>query len=238
MALLKNTFLTEMTPSIVITDPVPLWKVWVRRLFKFCVVVALCVVSFYAGRYYQPTVPDGGLASSTEIVVDGVPQQPVSTNSVTANSNPAATNSAATTATSTASTPAMEPSVNNPVQVDGTQPVTDLLASHSVENLQIQNLQIKRNPATPGQLLYSFEVVNGGRLFDGHYEILALGMKEGHPEQRSIQVGGPGADRLRVARYLKQEGNFMMPEGLQVQAVVLSLHEPQGVRASRGLEIK
>jgi hypothetical protein len=217
VASFKHLFLTEMTPSIVITDPIPLWKVWVRGFLKLCLVVALCVASFYAGRYYQPSVTEGRLASSTELEVDGVPQQPV---------------------TVPASPLAQEVSVNNPIQADGTQPLTDILASHSVEGLQIQNLQIKRDPADSTQLLYSYELVNGGRVFDGRSEFLVMGMKDGHPEQRVVTPAA-GADRLRVARYLKQEGKLKMPDGLQqIQAVMLSLHEPEGVRASRGAELK
>lgn len=209
-----------MTPSIVITDPIPLWKAWAKSFFKLGLVVVLCAVSFYAGRYYQPGLPGGGdLAYSTQLEVDGVPQ------AVTVPDKPSAV------ATATAAP--------QPREADGTQPLADVLASHSLEGLQVQSLQVARNGAVPGQLNYSFELINNGRLFEGRYEFLVLGLKDGRPEQQIItseNASDPNY-RLRVARYIKMDGKLILPVGLQAQAVVLSLHETAGVRASRGMEL-
>lgn len=210
-----------MTPSIVITDPIPLWKAWAKSFFKLSLVVALCAVSFYAGRYYQPGVPDGGeLAYSTQLEVDGVPQAV------------AAPDKSAVGAATAVAAP-------QPRDADGTQPLADVLASHSLEGLQVQSLQVVRNGAVPGQLNYTYELVNNGRLFEGRYEFLVLGLKDGRPEQQVItseNASDPNY-RLRVARYFKMEGKLILPAGLQAQAVVLSLHESTGVRASRGMEL-
>jgi hypothetical protein len=207
-----------MTPSIVITDPIPLWKAWAKSFFKLGLVVALCALSFYVGRYYQPGVSGSGeLAYSTQLEVDGVPQ------AVVAPDKPAAAATAAP----------------QPREADGTQPLADVLASHSLDGLQVQSLQVARNGAAPGQLNYTFELVNNGRLFEGRYEFLVLGLKDGRPEQQVItseNASDPNY-RLRVARYIKMEGKLILPAGLQAQAVVLSLHESTGVRASRGMEL-
>lgn len=209
-----------MTPSIVITDPIPLWKVWAKSFFKLGLVLALCAISFYVGRYYQPGVPGNGeLAYSTQLEEDGVPQ------AVGGPDRPAATAAAA---------PAQQPR-----EADGTQPLADVLASHSLDGLQVQSLQVARNGAVPGQLSYTFELVNNGRLFEGRYEFLVLGLKDGRPEQQVItseNASDPNY-RLRVARYFKMEGKLILPAGVQAQAVVLSLHESTGVRASRGMEL-
>ncbi|EYC52744.1 hypothetical protein AZ34_01235 [Hylemonella gracilis str. Niagara R] len=206
-----------MTPSIVITDPIPLWKAWAKSAFKLGLVAALCAASFYAGRYYQPGLAGGGeLAYSTQLEVDGVPQ------AVAAPDKPVA---------ATATPQARE--------ADGTQPLADVLASHSLEGLQVQSLQVARNGAVPGQLNYTFELANNGRLFEGRYEFLVLGLKDGRPEQQVItseNASDPNY-RLRVARYIKMDGKLILPAGLQAQAVVLSLHESTGVRASRGMEL-
>ncbi|WP_131277942.1 hypothetical protein [Hylemonella gracilis] len=216
----KRTIFSEMTPSIVITDPIPLWKAWAKSFFKLGLVVVLCAISFYAGRYYQPGLPSGGdLAYSTQLEVDGVPQ------AVTVPDKPAAVSAAI--------------AAPQPREADGTQPLADVLASHSLEGLQVQSLQVARNGAVPGQLNYTFELVNNGRLFEGRYEFLVLGLKEGRPEQQVItseNASDPNY-RLRVARYLKMDGKLILPAGLQAQAVVLSLHETAGVRASRGMEL-
>lgn len=210
-----------MTPSIVITDPIPLWKAWARSLLKIGLVAVLCLISFYAGRYYHPAGSDGGeLAYSTQLEVDGVPQ--------------------AVTSSAAAPAPA-DKDKGKGIQrdADGTQPLADVLGSHSVEGLQIQTLQVARDGAVPGQLTYSFELVNNGRLYEGRYEFLVLGLKDGRPEQQVItsENAADPSYRLRVARYIKMDGKLMLPAGLQAQAVVLSLHEPEGVRASRGMEL-
>jgi hypothetical protein len=216
----KRTIFSEMTPSIVITDPIPLWKVWAKSFFKLSLVLALCAVSFYVGRYYQPGVPGNGeLAYSTQLEVDGVSQ------AVGGPDRPAATAAAV--------------SAPQPREADGTQPLADVLASHSLDGLQVQSLQVARNGAVPGQLSYTFELVNNGRLFEGRYEFLVLGLKDGRPEQQVItseNASDPNY-RLRVARYFKMEGKLILPAGVQAQAVVLSLHESTGVRASRGMEL-
>lgn len=209
-----------MTPSIVITDPIPLWKAWARSFFKLGFVAVLCLLSFYAGRYYQPGLPGGAdLAYSTQLEVDGVPQ------AVAMPDRPAP--AAAATAAA------------QPREADGTQPLADVLASHSLEGLQVQTLQVARNGGVPGQLNYTFELVNNGRLFEGRYEFLVLGLKDGRPEQQVItsESASDPNYRLRVARYIKMDGKLILPAGLQAQAVVLSLHEAAGVRASRGMEL-
>jgi hypothetical protein len=212
----KRTIFSEMTPSIVITDPIPLWKVWAKSFFKLSLVLVLCAVSFYAGRYYQPGVLGSGeLAYSTQLEVDGVSQ-------------------AVGGSEKSAVSPAPQPR-----EADGTQPLADVLASHSLDGLQVQSLQVARNGAVPGQLSYTFELVNNGRLFEGRYEFLVLGLKDGRPEQQVItseNASDPNY-RLRVARYFKMEGKLILPAGLQAQAVVISLHESTGVRASRGMEL-
>lgn len=115
------------------------------------------------------------------------------------------------------------------------QPLVDVLASHSVEGLLVQALRVAREGSTG--VNYEFEIVNSGRLFEGRYELLVYGsMPDGRPEQQIFPAEGSSEAgfRLRVARYLKSGGKFNLRSGLQPQAVVLSLHEPDGVRASRG----
>jgi hypothetical protein len=208
-----------MTPSIIITDPIPLWKAWARSFLKLCFIVALCVASFYAGRYYEPEFSSDSdeLRDTVQVEEDGVTKTITLPDKVQA----------------AASQPL-------PREADGTQPLADVLASHSEDGLQVQSLQVTRNGAVPGQLNFSFELVNNGRLYEGRYEFLVLGLKDGRPEQQIItsENASDPAYRLRVARYIKMEGKLMLPAGLQPQAVVLSLHEAGGgVRASRGVEL-
>ena len=195
-----------MPPSIVITEPVPRWKVWAQFLFKALVLVLLCAASFYAGMRYQGLRPSASVATS-----------PVAASS--AESQPAA--------------PSQEA-----VAVPAATPAEDLLAARSVEGLRVQSLRVVRDGGDAGQLRYEFELVNGGRLFEGRYEFLFFGMQDGRPQQWVFPPEGQptgGSFRMRVASYVKTSGRIQLPPGLQAQAVVLHLQEPTGLRASRGL---
>lgn len=200
----KRTLFMEMPPSIVITEAMPRWKVWAWALLKALLVFLLCALSFYFGTQYRSGSTQEVSFLGTRVMADGVLQTPA----------PAAQQS--------------------PQQAEA-QPLVDVLASHSVEGLQVQALRVAREGAAG--VNYEFEIVNTGRLFEGRYELLVYGsMPDGRPEQQIVPAeGSPDAGfRLKVARYLKSGGKFNLRSGLQPQAVVLSLHEPGGVRASRG----
>lgn len=116
----------------------------------------------------------------------------------------------------------------------------EVLAALSLEGLQVQSLSITRDPTVAGQFRYDFEVLNDGRLFEGSFELLVLGVQDGQPTQWVFPAEGQrgsGIFRLRVARYLKTEGRFQPPAGFTAQAVALRLRETAGVRASRGLAL-
>ncbi len=119
-------------------------------------------------------------------------------------------------------------------------PAEDPLAVRALEGLQIQSLNISGDPMAPGQLRYEFEVLNEGRLYEGSFELVVLGLEQGRQVQwvyPSEDLRGRGVFRLRVARYLKTAGTAQLPPGLTPQAVVLRLSEPAGVRASRGIAL-
>lgn len=48
-----------MPPSIVITEPVPRWRVWAQFLLKAMLLSLFCAVSFYVGMRYQQLQPAG-----------------------------------------------------------------------------------------------------------------------------------------------------------------------------------
>lgn len=200
----KRTLFMEMPPSIVITEAMPRWKVWAWALLKALLVLLLCALSFYFGTQYRSDSTQEVTFLGTRVLADGVLQTPA----------PASAQQSAQSAEA--------------------QPLVDVLASHSVEGLQVQALRIARE----GQSVnYEFEIVNSGRLFEGRYELMVYGsMSDGRPEQQIFPAEGSSETgfRLRVARYLKTGGKFNLRPGLQPQAVVLSLHEEGGVRASRG----
>ena len=102
----------------------------------------------------------------------------------------------------------------------------------------MQSLRVMRDGSNAGQLLYEFELANGGRLFEGRYEFLFFGLQDGRPQQWAFPPEGQptgGSFRMRVASYVKTSGRIQLPPGLQPQAVVLHLQEPTGLRASRGM---
>lgn len=192
-----------MPPSIVITEPVPRWRVWAQFLFKALLLSLLCVASFYAGMRYQQLQPAGTQA------VTSAPAEP---------------------------SPAAQPQ-EAMVAPPSAVPTEDLLAPRSVEDLRVQSLRVMRDGSDAGQLRYEFELVNGGRLFEGRYEFLFFGLQDGRPQQWVFPPEGQptgGSFRMRVASYVKTSGKIQLPPGMQAQAVVLQLQEPGGLRASRG----
>ena len=192
-----------MPPSIVITEPVPRWRVWAFQLFRGLLLLALCAASFYAGMRYQRQLPPVLALASPVVAADAVPES------------------------------AAQPTPTQPA-------TTDLLAARSVEGLQIQSLRLVPDRAVPGQLLYEFELANTGRLFEGTYEFLLMGVKDGRPEQWTFPPADqppPAIFRVRVANYVRISGKIQLPGGWQPQAVVVSLSEKAGLRASRGLEL-
>lgn len=196
-----------MPPSIVITEPVPRWKAWAYHSLKAAALILLCALSFYAGIRYERKPQPGGVAQSSTVVSDAV--------------DASSSGGAATVAP----------------QIALAEPPADMLASLALEGLQIQSLEVSGGMAVPGELRYAFVVLNDGRLYEGSFELLVLGVQEGRAVQwvfptESQQASG--AYRLRVARYLKTEGKIQLPPGLVPQAVALSLREPAGVRARRG----
>lgn len=191
-----------MPPSIVITEPVPRWRVWAFQLFKVLLLLTLCAASFYAGVRYQRQLPAVTALAAPVVAAEAVPESPASQ----------------------ASTP----------------PATDLLAARSQDGLQVQSLRVVPDSAVPGQLLYEFELVNTGRLFEGTYEFLLMGVQDGRPQQWVFppdSAPSPAIFRVRVANYVKISGKIQLPGGWQPQATVLSLSEKAGLRASRGLEL-
>ncbi|GEM_PF-2006731 len=191
-----------MPPSIVITEPVPRWRVWAQFLLKAVLLSLFCAASFYAGMRYQ--------------------QRQEGTQTVTIS------------AAESKPTSASQGAVAAPAAV----PFEDLLAARSVEGLQVQSLRVIRDGNNAGQLLYEFELANGGRLFEGRYEFLFFGLQDGRPQQWVFPPEGQpngGSFRMRVASYVKTSGRIQLPSGLQPQAVVLQLQEPAGLRASRGV---
>lgn len=193
-----------MPPSIVITEPVPRWRVWAQFLFKALLLLLLCAGSFYAGMRYQGPRPAAVISP-----VAAPPAEPVSV----------------------AQSPAA-------VAAPAAGPTEDLLTARSIEGLRVQSLRVMRDGSNAGQLLYEFELVNGGRLFEGRYEFLFFGLQDGRPQQWAFPPEGQptgGGFRMRVASYVKTSGRIQLPPGLQPQAVVLHLQEPAGLRASRGM---
>ena len=192
-----------MPPSIVITEPVPRWRVWAQFLLKALLLLLFCAASFYAGMRYQQLQPAGTQA------VASAPAEP----------------------------PPVAPS-QEAVAAPAAVPTEDLLAARSVEGLRVQSLRVMRDGSNAGQLLYEFELANGGRLFEGRYEFLFFGLQDGRPQQWMFPPEGQptgGSFRMRVASYVKTSGRIQLPPGLQPQAVVLQLQEPAGLRASRGV---
>ncbi len=202
-----------MPPSIVITEPVARWKVWAQYSLKLGALLLLCALSFYLGTLYE------GLRRSApppQLATAPAPERarvaPVSV--------PAAVN-------------VPGPAAEAPAR-------QDWLAVQSVEGLQIQTLEVSRDPAQAGRLRYAFEVLNEGRLYEGSYEFLLQGTQQGQSTQWTFPVegqAGQGAFRLRVARYLKTTGTIQLPAGFTPQALALRLKEPAGLRASRGLAL-
>lgn len=198
----NRTLFTQMPPSIVITEPVPRWRVWALQLFKVLLLLTLCAASFYAGMRYQRQLPVVTALATPVPVSEAVPESPA----------PQA----------------------------ATQLATDLLAARSLDGLQVQSLRVVPDSAVPGQLLYEFELVNTGRLFEGTYEFLLMGVQDGRPQQwvfPSDSTPSPAIFRVRVANYVKISGKIQLPGGWQPQATVLSLSEKTGLRASRGQEL-
>jgi hypothetical protein len=192
-----------MPPSIVITEPVPRWRVWAQFLLKALLLSLLCAASFYAGMRYQQLQP-----ADTQTAA-GFPAEPL---------------------------PAAQP--QEAEAAPAAVPTEDLLAARSVEGLRVQSLRVMRDGSNAGQLLYEFELANGGRLFEGRYEFLFFGLQDGRPQQWVFPPEGQptgGSFRMRVASYVKTSGRIQLPPGLQPQAVVLHLQEPAGLRASRGM---
>lgn len=199
----NRTLFTQMPPSIVITEPVPRWRVWALQLFKALVLLTLCAVSFYAGMRYQRQLPEGRALASPAAVAEAQPESPAQPQAAA-------------------------------------QSATDLLAARSLDGLQVQSLRVVPDGAVPGQLLYEFELVNSGRLFEGTYEFLLMGVQDGRPQQwvfPAVDTPPPAAFRVRVANYVRITGKIQLPGGWQPQATVLSLSEKTGLRASRGLEL-
>lgn len=191
-----------MPPSIVITEPVPRWRVWAQFLLKALLLALFCGASFYAGMRYQQ-----GHVGTQAVTVTPAESKPVA-------ASPEAVAAPAAGASE------------------------DLLAARSVEDLRVQSLRVMRDGSNAGQLLYEFELANGGRLFEGRYEFLFFGLQDGRPQQWVFPPEGQptgGSFRMRVASYVKTSGRIQLPPGLQPQAVVLQLQEPAGLRASRGL---
>ena len=121
-------------------------------------------------------------------------------------------------------------------------PAPDALAeaveARSIEGLEIQTLDVTVDHNVPAQLRYEFSVGNEGRLYEGNFELLVLGEREGqttewvYPPEAQRQ---DGAYRMRVGRYLKTGGSLQLPAGLVPRAVAVRLRESSGVRASRGV---
>ncbi len=195
-----------MPPSIVITEPVPRWKVWALYSLKVSALLLLCLLSFYAGMRFERQ-PQPGAALQTP-----------------------APSGAAREAAAQEPMPAAAPQAE--------APAADPLLPQALEGLQIQSLNVARDRGQPGELVYEFVVANEGRSFEGNFEFLVLGVQDGRTVQwvfPSESQRGNGTYRLRVARYLKMNGRIQLPPGLTPQAVALSLREPAGLRASRGL---
>ncbi len=201
-----------MPPSIVITEPVPRWKALAQYTLKIGSLLLLGAAGFYAGMLYERRTPAAV-----------VPHAPVE-------SAPADVMQAQPLSVPVAAT------VSSP----GPAPVAvpeDPLAPLSIEGLQVQSLRVAREAPASGQLRYAFEILNEGRVYEGSFEFVVLGVQEGRTLQwvfPSEGLRGSGAYRLRVARYLRMEGKFELPAGLAPQAVALRLRESAGVRASRG----
>lgn len=198
-----------MPPSIVITEPVPRWRVWAQFLFKALLLLLLCAASFYAGMRYQALRPSAAAAKPPVAAASSAEPQPAS--------------------------PSQEI-----VAATAGAPTEDLLTARSLEGLRVQSLRVMRDGGQAGQLLYEFELVNAGRLFEGRYEFQFFGLQDGRPQQWVFPPEGQptgGSFRMRVASYVKTSGRIQLPPGLQAQAVVLQLQEPTGLRASRGLAL-
>ncbi len=207
----NRSLFAQMPPSIVITEPVPRWKALAQYTLKIGSLLLLGAAGFYAGMLYERRTPPSV-----------VPQAPV--------------DSAPADVTQGQPLPVPVPVAAAPAPAPGAAP-DDLLAPLSIEGLQVQSLRVAREAPASGQLRYAFEVLNEGRVYEGSFEFVVLGVQEGRTLQWVFPtegLRGSGAYRLRVARYLKMEGKLELPAGLAPQAVALRLRESAGVRASRG----
>lgn len=198
-----------MPPSIVITEPVPRWKVWAQLTLRVGSLMLLCVVSFYAGMQYE-----------RHPRVDTV--------------NPTA---AASEATRAAVPLAREPAPQSAPQdmyaqvlesraLEGLQIQTLEVTRDAAAPGQLRYDFAIFNEGRPYEGSFEFVVLG---LQDGRV------VQWSFP---SASAGAGSAYRLRVSRYLKMGGKIDLPPGLTPQALALRLREPRGIRASRGVELR
>lgn len=195
-----------MPPSIVITEPVPRWKVWAQHSLRTGALLLLSLLSFYAGMRYERLPQPTGASQASALA--GEPQQ------------------AAPEPDATAATPSQAPAAADPLlarAIEGLQIQSlDVARDRSLPG-ELRYEFVVANDGRSYEGSFEFLVLG---LQDGR----AVQWVFPPEDQRAS-----GAYRLRVARYLKMNGRIQLPSGLTPQAVALNLREPAGVRASRGL---
>ncbi len=198
-----------MPPSIVITEPVPRWRVWAQFLFKALLLSLFCAASFYAGMRYQALHPSAVAVTSPAVAVSS------------AESRLAVTSQEASAATAAAPTEdLLAPRSVEGLQVQSLRVVRD---GGDARQLRYEFELINGGRLCEGRNEFLFFGLQDGRPQQWVFP------PEGQPTG--------GSFRMRVASYVKTSGRIQLPPGLQAQAVVLHLQEPAGLRASRGLAL-
>ncbi len=195
-----------MPPSIVITEPVPRWRVWAQFLVKSLMLVLLCAASFYAGMRYQ------GLRSSASAATS-----PVAPSS--AEPRPAGPSQEALAVPATA--PTEDLLAARSVEGLRVQSLRVMREAGDAGQLRYEFELVNAGRLFEGRYEFLFFGLQDGRPQQWVFP------PEGQPTG--------GSFRMRVASYVKTSGRIQLPPGLQAQAVVVQLLEPTGLRASRGL---
>jgi hypothetical protein len=89
-------------------------------------------------------------------------------------------------------------------------------------------------------LKYQFTLANAGRPYVGRMVFVIQGVLNGHSLVWLYPTDRQRSDsrfEMRVERYFQGEGSIPLPAGFEPHAVALQLHEAQGVRASRAVQL-
>lgn len=211
-ATINRALFATMSPSIVINEPIPRWKVYARIGLRVAALAVLAGASFYAGTVYERTRH----VRARNVVA--VPP-PLAQEKTVLTQTPSMT---ATPKLATVEAPAA------PVGPDGLaiQDLVIVRASGEGNSLRYE---------------FAIAIETDGRSFEGTLEFLVRGRQQGREVTWAYPTPGKPGDKafhLRVARYLKMNGSFDLPPGLMPQSVELRLRESGGLRVSRSIEVR